>query len=660
MKIDEKIASHQERYGSRPFFSLEVFPPKTEMGLLNLYDRFARFAVMHPIWVDVTWGAGGSTATKTVEICKQLLHYHGLEALIHLTCTNMSVETIDQALDECVANKIVNILALRGDAPTGQQWEAAEGGFNHAVDLLKYIHKRHPGVFCVGVAGYPEGHLENPSKEDDLNRLKEKVDGGASFVITQLFYDCDEYFDFVRRAREIGVPKSVPIIPGVMPIQSYPGFCKMTGFCKTKVPAKLREQLELVKGDEASVKLFGVDHAVEMCRTLIEGGVPGLHFYTLNLEATVSRVLETLQLVDFHLPNRALPWNQMLRDRGQKEDVRPIFWSNNARSFIHRTMSWDEFPNGRWGSRDNPAYGEAFISYSKDPDAQSIEHRADMWGASLTKINDVANVFSKFLKGDAQTKRLPWCSDSLREETVAIKRQLLKLNLLGLLTINSQPRVNGALSTDPVFGWGPKGGFVFQKAYIEFFCSPQIFHAVKAATQKHSYWTFCAIDSAGKCQKTSDFETNQVYPPDNRRQSISPKASRSGDSGSERSIRSSRDETYCTNAVTWGIFPNAEVQQPTVVDEESFRAWAEEAFGLWSSDWGSIYPKESESRKIIDQIVDQWWLVNIVDNNFVSGDLFQDLIVALTNAATEEGRLPTTAKARWLRPASVSSQPSSQ
>eukprot|EP01068_Selenidium_serpulae_P007100 Selendium_serpulae@DN4609_c0_g1_i1.p1 len=277
MKIDEKIASHQERYGSRPFFSLEVFPPKTEMGLLNLYDRFARFAVMHPIWVDVTWGAGGSTATKTVEICKQLLHYHGLEALIHLTCTNMSVETIDQALDECVANKIVNILALRGDAPTGQQWEAAEGGFNHAVDLLKYIHKRHPGVFCVGVAGYPEGHLENPSKEDDLNRLKEKVDGGASFVITQLFYDCDEYFDFVRRAREIGVPKSVPIIPGVMPIQSYPGFCKMTGFCKTKVPAKLREQLELVKGDEASVKLFGVDHAVEMCRTLPPGQPETIH-----------------------------------------------------------------------------------------------------------------------------------------------------------------------------------------------------------------------------------------------------------------------------------------------------------------------------------------------------------------------------------------------
>jgi len=611
MKISDKIKDWRQKYPERPFFSLEFFPPKTETGLLNLYDRFDRFSYLHPMWVDVTWGAGGSTQSTTLEMCTHLVKYHGLEALMHLTCTNTLKSTIDEVLLACKKNGIRNILALRGDPPVdSDEWKPTDSGLVHAIDLVKHIREKFGDFFCIGVAAYPEGHLENPDKEDDLMRLKEKVDAGADFIITQLFYDTNGYLEFVDRARSIGI--EVPILPGIMPIQSYSGFKKMTSFCKTKVPQQILDQLEEVREDDQKVKNFGVELAVEMCKVLTSKGAQGLHFYTLNLEVSVVRIIEALHLIDIHLPNREYPWRVMLRDRGEKEEVRPIFWANRTKSYVYRTSGWDEFPNGRWGKRDSPAYGDAFYSASFDPDERSAEHRRKMWNTHPRTERDVIKVFCDYLKGD-EVKRLPWCSDVIGDETNMIKKQLTKLNLCGLCTINSQPRVNGALSTDPYVGWGPKNGFCFQKAYIEFFCSPIIFQKILKTVEKEPSLSYTASNAAG------EIVSNCVG---------------------------------TTNAVTWGIFPNEEVKQPTVVDFDSFVAWKDEAFSLWMVEWASIYPTGSESRALLENIQNTWYLMNIVDNNFMSGNLFGTLISAVSPVCEFSSPRPNGMRAHSKSPQS--------
>merc|ERR1719160_509429 len=229
------------------------------------------------MWVDVTWGAGGSTADKTLEICINALKYHGLDVMMHLTCTNMEKEALHRALTTCKENGICNILALRGDPPAGVnagEWKAVEGGFAYAVDLVKYIREEFGDYFCVAVAGYPEGHLEAESKDADLKYLKEKVDAGGEMIITQLFYDIEEFTNFTKACKDLGI--SVPILPGIMPIQSYSGFCRMTTLCKTKLPPGIMEALEEVKDDDQKVKEYGVQHATQMCKELIAKGAPGL------------------------------------------------------------------------------------------------------------------------------------------------------------------------------------------------------------------------------------------------------------------------------------------------------------------------------------------------------------------------------------------------
>jgi methylenetetrahydrofolate reductase (NADPH) len=207
-----------------------------------------------------------------------------------------------------------------------------------------------------------------------------------------------------------------------------------------------------------------------------------------------------------------------------------------------------------------------------------------MWGECPTKAEDVNKVFASFIKNDV--KKLPWCSECPAKETNFIAKQLMKMNDLGLLTINSQPRVNASLSTDPYVGWGPAGGFVYQKAYCEFFCSKELLDKIVASMGKNG-GSYMAVNKKG--EKMGNVKEESV------------------------------------NAVTWGVFPAREISQPTVVDVKSFMAWKDEAFSLWG-EWSSIYPKDSESRKLIESISDSYYLVNIVDDNFVCGDLLNNLI----------------------------------
>merc|ERR1719446_484367 len=227
------------------------------------------------MWIDVTWGAGGSTADKTLEICINALKYHGLDVMMHLTCTNMEKEALHRALTTCKENGICNILALRGDPPAGVnagEWKAVEGGFAYANDLVKYIRQEFGDYFCIAVAGYPEGHLEATSFDDDMKHLKEKVDAGADLIVTQLFYDNSTFLAYVDKCKKMGI--DIPILPGIMPIQSYAGFNKMTSLCKTKVPEKIPVKLDAVKDDDEQVKTAGVEIAIEQCKELIDKGTP--------------------------------------------------------------------------------------------------------------------------------------------------------------------------------------------------------------------------------------------------------------------------------------------------------------------------------------------------------------------------------------------------
>ena len=283
----------KERFGQeRPLFSFEFFPPKDDRGVDALFETVARLKALEPAFVSVTYGAGGSTREKTVTITQRIKSEAGIEAMAHLTCVGHSRDEIDQLLDEYEEAGIENIMALRGDPPRGDtEFVPHPQGFSHANELIAFIRQRKD--FCIGGAGYPEVHPEAPSAEEDLGNLKRKIDAGADFVVTQLFFDERDYFDFVSRVRSRGV--ITPIVPGVMPITNTAQIKRFTQMCGATIPAPLLAKLEAVTGDADAVIDVGVEHATRQCRALLQGGAPGIHFYTLNRSLSTRKILANLQ-----------------------------------------------------------------------------------------------------------------------------------------------------------------------------------------------------------------------------------------------------------------------------------------------------------------------------------------------------------------------------
>ncbi|KAG0065574.1 hypothetical protein BGZ89_008199 [Linnemannia elongata] len=574
MKVIDKIRRADQE--QRPYWSFEYFPPKTTAGVQNLFERMERMYNLGPEFVDITWNAGGTSSDLTTELVATAQSVYGLETCMHLTCTNMPKEKIDAALKAAKACGNQNILALRGDPPRGQeQWVSCDNGFAYASDLVAYIRQQYGDYFSIGVAGYPEGHLDSIDREDDFKWLKYKVDQGADFIVTQLFYDTGLFLDWVKECRTRGI--TVPIVPGIMPIQSFGGFNRMTSLCKTFVPDRIKDALEPIKEDDQAVKDFGVKLAVEMCKDIQAGGISGFHFYTLNLEKSTRLILEGLGFVAPRENARPLPWNPSLSKKREKENVRPIFWKNRIQSYVSRTEAWDEFPNGRWGDSRSPAFGEldGYGTSLKVAPKEALE----LWGHPSSPL-EVASLFAKYCYGEIRS--IPWSDESsLYPETEAIRGQLAHLNERGYLTINSQPAVNGVRSDDKVHGWGPKNGYVYQKAYLEFFVSPENLNELVSRIEEEPQITYYAVNKRG------DLRTNS--------QNDGP------------------------NAVTWGVFVGKEIVQPTVVEVVSFVAWKDEAFELWS-EWSKIYEPSSESAKVIDNIRDEWYLINIVHNDFQDQD----------------------------------------
>jgi len=277
---------------SDPCFSFEFFPPRTEEGHRSLLKTVEDLRPLDPGFVSVTYGAGGSTRDRTVDLVKEI-RATGLETMAHLTCVGHSRAELEALVEQFLAMGVENILALRGDPPAGQQqFQAAPGGFSYAAELVRFIREKDHHL-CIGGAGYPEGHVETPLREDDLRHLKAKVDAGLDFVITQLFFDNAFYFDFVERARRVGI--NVPIVPGIMPITNIEQLERFVRLCGATVPMRLVLQLERYRDDPESVVQLGVAHATVQCMELLSRGVPGIHFYTLNRSPATRLIVSALR-----------------------------------------------------------------------------------------------------------------------------------------------------------------------------------------------------------------------------------------------------------------------------------------------------------------------------------------------------------------------------
>jgi methylenetetrahydrofolate reductase (NADPH) len=293
MRIDDILA------GDGPVFSFEFFPPKTENGERNLENALAELRPLEPAFVSVTYGAGGSTREKTIEIVKRIREQYGLEAMAHFTCVGATVPELRATLDEMQGAGIDNVLALRGDPPAGEEeWVATEGGLEYSRELVELIAGDYP--FAIGAACFPETHIHAESPEADLQHLVEKVGVGVHFLITQLFFDNSLYFAFLERTRAAGI--EVPIIPGIMPITQVGQVERMASMCGATIPEELRRELHARGDDPEAVLDFGVAYATLQCAELLAAGAPGIHFYTLNRSPATRAILSALKL--------AKPWDK--------------------------------------------------------------------------------------------------------------------------------------------------------------------------------------------------------------------------------------------------------------------------------------------------------------------------------------------------------------
>jgi methylenetetrahydrofolate reductase (NADPH) len=288
-RIDEIIAGK-----GAPVFSFEFFPPKSDEGEANLRRALRELSPLAPDFVSVTYGAGGTTRDRTVDIVASLRQEFGLEAMAHFTCVNATVDDLRATLDRMRDAGVENVLALRGDPPEGQdRWTQTDGGLEHSTELVALMEAEYD--FAIGAACFPETHIDAVDPESDLRHLRAKVDAGARFLITQLFFDNAVYDEFVARARDAGI--DVPIVPGIMPITNVHQIKRITALCGSEIPSRLRYALESRADEPEAVSELGVAYATLQCAQLLANGAPGVHFYTLNRSPATRAILGALRLM---------------------------------------------------------------------------------------------------------------------------------------------------------------------------------------------------------------------------------------------------------------------------------------------------------------------------------------------------------------------------
>ncbi len=296
MTISDLLRFARER--GEPVFSFEFFPPRTDEGVKALFETVEALRPLAPGFVSVTYGAGGSTRARTVELVKRLKRETEIEAMAHVTCVGASRDEIAATLDEFAEAGVRNVLALRGDPPKGESgFTPHPEGFRHASELVAYIRDQ-PGRwdFCLGAAAYPEGHPETRQLDTDLRHLKTKVDAGVDFLVTQLFFQNAAYEGFVARARAAGI--QVPVLPGIMPFTNVEQVERFTATCGATLPPRLQAAMEVRRGDPDAARDLGVAYASLQCQDLLRRGAPGIHFYTLNRSTSTRAIVAALRAAE--------------------------------------------------------------------------------------------------------------------------------------------------------------------------------------------------------------------------------------------------------------------------------------------------------------------------------------------------------------------------
>ena len=281
----------------KPTFSFEFFPPKTEEAEKKLFETAEELRSLKPAFISVTYGAMGTTRANTLRIVSRIKKETGIEAAAHLTCVGHTRDEIEAVLGDLEKNGVENIVALRGDPPKGEtEFKPVPNGFHHASELVAFIrqHPKFKTAFSLAVAGYPEMHMECRDKTKDLAHLKHKVDQGADVVITQLFFSNSQYFDFVERARKTGI--KIPIVAGIMPVTHGPQIQRFASMCGASIPEEMQKAIEKFGEDQASIENYGIEFATRQCAELLQNGVPGIHFYTLNKSRATRKIYLNLGL----------------------------------------------------------------------------------------------------------------------------------------------------------------------------------------------------------------------------------------------------------------------------------------------------------------------------------------------------------------------------
>jgi methylenetetrahydrofolate reductase (NADPH) len=284
MRISEALASQ------RPFFSFEFFPPRDDAGSRQLFATIEALAPLRPAFVSITYGAGGSARARTVALAKEIQHRIGLTVVAHVTCVGAPRADLRALFDDLARAGIENVLALRGDSPPGVPFVAAANGFSHANELIAMLRRNYD--FCIGAACYPEKHVEAATFEDDLKALEAKVEAGADFLVSQLFFDNAQYFAFARRVRARDI--ALPILPGLMPITNFSQIQRFVAMCGATIPPKLQVEMQARKDDVKAVEDLGVAYAAMQASELLQSGVPGIHFYTLNRSPATRAIVSAL------------------------------------------------------------------------------------------------------------------------------------------------------------------------------------------------------------------------------------------------------------------------------------------------------------------------------------------------------------------------------
>ncbi|RWR99754.1 methylenetetrahydrofolate reductase-like protein, partial [Dinothrombium tinctorium] len=381
-----------------PFFSMEFFPPQSADATINLISRLEKIREANPMFCDVTWhGTGtpdGKAQTSSLNVAGMMLNYCGITAMSHVTCVSVDKNSLHLYLERAKELGVRNVLALRGDKISEKNLKQRD--FTYAADMVKYIRQNHGDFFTIGVAGYPCKHPEAESYEKDIQHLKEKVDCGADFIITQFFFESDSFIKFAKDCRQVGI--KVPISAGIMPIQNYSSLKKIIRISGIEAPKHILDTVKENAAFTTRVQKYGIDLATDMCKQIIKSGsADGLHFYTLNNENSSVAVLKNLGLWHTGV-QRPLPWLHIPSEKRFHEEVRPIFWRNRTKSYLFRTSEWNIFPKRKWSEYSSQSYKTLDENYYMclGRTSYSPNELLEMWGKELSSEKDIWDVFYNY------------------------------------------------------------------------------------------------------------------------------------------------------------------------------------------------------------------------------------------------------------------------